>query len=231
MLDLFDDLRDGLAAVGDGAKVLGATVIRMQTCEAQRGVLGNGLGQFQRGFAWMHAAAALADVEFDEHVDDAVAVHIAQRAGEHFDADFGVHRDGQTTAARIEILRELGHAAQLRGGDDLVADVEVVHAQRGEDFGLGELLHAVADGTGLLQQQRDVGALVQLGVGTPAHAVLAREVGHALDVAVHGVEVDDERRGLDLIDRFALQLQQVVRNGFHRGFADSSAVCRPSRRA
>ncbi len=49
-------------------------------------------------------------------------------------------------------------------------------------------------GAGLLQQQGDMCAFVHLGVGSPEHLVLVGESGHALDVALHGIQVYDQRR-------------------------------------
>jgi len=110
-----------------------------------------------------------------------------------------VHCQRQAPAACGQLGRQPRHAQQLGAGHDLVADVDVGHAAGGQGFGLGHLLHAHALGTGLLHQQGQLGALVHLGMGAPAHPVLAREFGHALDVAFHGIEVQHQRGCVDQV--------------------------------
>lgn len=102
------------------------------------------------------------------------------------------------------------------GGESLIALRERITATT----------HALCPG--LLQQQGQLGAFVHLGVGPPAHLVLAGEVGHALDVAVHGVQVHHQGGGVDQVYPLADEGGEGVRRGFHRVRRCPGAVCRPS---
>jgi hypothetical protein len=75
-----------------------------------------------------------------------------------------VHRDAQLPAFGRQPVRQLRHAGQLVRRDDLVGDVDVVHAAGRHGLGLGRLLHADADRAGLHLQPAQGRALVHLGV-------------------------------------------------------------------
>ncbi len=137
-----------------------------------------------------HAAAPVADVDLDEHIDHRPSR--LQRLREPVDAERRVDGQRQPHAAG-----QRGQRRELGGVDDLVADVDVVHAGLGQRLCFREFLHAHADGAGSHLQPGDGGALVRLGVRPQAHAVRARELGHALDVALHRVEIDHQRRRVD----------------------------------
>ena len=70
-------------------------------------------------------------------------------------------------------------------------------------LGLRHLLAAHADRAERDLPRGDVGRLVGLGVRPQAHAGVAREVGHALQIALEGVEIDEEGRRVDLGQRHA----------------------------
>ncbi len=223
---------DGIAPFGRASQVLGPAMVGMQAGEVQPCMAGDRLRERHRRLARRHAAAALADVDLDEHVDPgAVRAGRVHGFGQAGDALRAVHGDGEAPAACGELLRQACHAQQLGRRDHLVADVDVRHAAGGERLGLRDLLHAGAAGTGLLQAQRQLGALVHLRVGAPAHLVLAREIGHALDVALHGVEVHDRGRGVDQVHPLAdggEQRRGGIKHGFHRGRRPRGVACRPS---
>ena len=87
--------------------------------------------------------------------------------------------------------------------DDFVADQHVAHAAADQRFGLADLLAALAHGAGRDLHQRDRRALVRLRMRTQAHAGGPRELGHPLHVALQRVEIDDQRRRVDVVDRRA----------------------------
>ncbi len=141
----------------------------------------------------------------------ALAAGLVHGHGQARNAVQAVHCQRQAPALRRQLRGQARHAQQLVRRDDLVADEEVAHAARGQRLGFGGFLHAGAGGAGALQQQGDFGALVHLGVRPPAHLVLARKAGHALDVALHRVEVDDQRGRVDRVDALAQAGAQRVR--------------------
>ena len=99
------------------------------------------------------------------------------------------------------ILCERGKAAQLAITDDLVAHQDVLHAAAHQRFRLADLLHALADRAVRDLAQRDRRRLVGLGMRAHAHAGRARKLGHFRDVAIERVEIDDQRRRIDVCDR------------------------------
>jgi len=146
----------------------------------------------------------VADVDLDEDVDRAAGR--GDGAGEPLDALNRIDRDRQPDA-----FGERGDARQLGSVDHLVRDVDVVDAGGGERFRLARLLDADADRAGLSLHPRDRRALVHLRVRPQPDAVAARERRHGGEVSLHRVEVDDERRRVDRLDRIAdLRLRRGV---------------------
>ena len=97
-------------------------------------------------------------------------------------------------------LGEGGDAGILLGADDLVGD-EDVGAELGGDLGLSDGGAGEAGaGAGGELTLRDLGGLVGFEVRAELAVALREEVGHPLDVALHGAEVDDEGGGLDVGD-------------------------------
>ena len=92
---------------------------------------------------------------------------------------------------------------ELRGADDLVGDEHVAHAGGDERLRLADLLAADADGAALELRERDLRALVRLRVRAQRDAGAAHRVRHQVEVALERVEVDDERRGVDVVDGIA----------------------------
>ena len=188
--------------------MLHAAVVGLQAGVAQAaGAVGQLTRQRHGGVAGRHAAAALANVDLDVDVD-----HRARQPhglGQALDAFAAVDRDGQLAAARGQLVRQRGHAAQLADGQQLVGDEDVVDAAGGQRLGLAHRLHAQADGAGLQLQVGELGALVHLGVRAQAQAVAAGESAHALQVAVGGVQVDHQRRRVDGVHALADQGTQA----------------------
>ena len=92
---------------------------------------------------------------------------------------------------------------ELRRSDDLVGDEHIADAGCDERLRFADFLAADTDGAALDLQVRDVGALVRLRVWTERDARAARRVGHQVEVALEGVEVDDERGRVDVVDGVA----------------------------
>jgi hypothetical protein len=202
---------------------------------------GDRLRQHDGGLAGRHAAAALADVDFDEDVEQGLRsagsppLDSRREPGNALQA---VHRNRQPAARRLQALRQRGHPLQLGRVDDLVADVDVGHAGRGQRLGLRGLLHAHAHGASLHLQPCEKGALVHLGVRAKPHPVGARKCGHARQVELHRVEIDHCRGSVD--GGHALACQGSQRGGqrrmglrwcFHRATRFPGGRCPTSRPA
>ena len=174
------------------AQVLGAAVVGLQSGEPQAGR--HHLVRERTGGSGRNAAAPLADVDLDEHVG--LAARGSQREGKLLHAKRRVDRNADPDAPR-----QLGQPGELVRRNHFVADVDVRHALGGEALRLADLLYTHTDRAGVDLQPRDGRALVHLRVGAQAHLVIARERGHALQVALHCIEVDHERRRVDRVDR------------------------------
>jgi hypothetical protein len=166
-----------------------------QTREAEAGAGGDVAGEGEDGFAGSDAAALHADVDLDQ---DAEADAAGPGRGVHLgDVGGSVDGDGDVGAGAGD---EGGEAAGLDRADDLVGDQDVADAGGGEDLGLAELGAGDADGAGGELAVGDGRALVALRVGALGNATGGELAGDAGDVAVHGVEVDEERRSVEVGD-------------------------------
>ena len=101
------------------------------------------------------------------------------------------------------LLRERREARELGGADDLVGDEHVADARGDERLRLADFLAADAGGPALDLQLGDRGALVRLRVRAQRDARAVRRVRHQVEVALEGVEVDDERGRVDVVDGVA----------------------------
>ena len=96
--------------------------------------------------------------------------------------------------------RKLRQPVDLQRIDDLVGDQHVADAACDDRLGFGDLLTAHADSAAEVHlDARDVGGLVGLGVCAMTHAHFPGEIAHPLHVALEGVEIDDQRRRLDVL--------------------------------
>src|SRR5207237_9107562 len=84
--------------------------------------------------------------------------------------------------------------------DDLVADEHIVDAAVDERFGLRHLLAARAHGAQRELALGDLRALVRLRMRPHAHLLTLHRVGQRAQVALEGVELDEERRRIDVLD-------------------------------
>ena len=213
---LLGRLDDGGVALGHGTQVLRAAVVGLQAGQAQAAAPRQLARQGDGALVRRHAAAALADVDFDVHVDHRAGQH--HGLGQPLDAFAAVHRDGQAPPARVQLVRQRRHAAQLGHAEHLVADQHVVDAAGAQRLGLGHGLRAQAHCAGLQLQAPEQRALVRLAVRAQAQAVLGGEFDHALQVAVDRVEIDHQRGRADVIDALAHQRAQVIGQGFRLCF-------------
>lgn len=152
--------------------------------------MGHHLPRQAAGLRRCHATTALADIDLDE--DRGAAPLCVQRRGEPLDAEDRIDRHRQLHApGQCREPRQLGR------GDDFVADEDVGHAAFGQSLGLADLLNAHPDGAGLHLQPCDRRALVGFGMRPEPQPVNPHKGGHRLEVALHRVQIDDQRRCVD----------------------------------
>src|SRR5262249_57915462 len=89
---------------------------------------------------------------------------------------------------------------QLAITDDLIAHKDVLRAAAHQGLCLADLLYALTCSALRDLPQRDGNRFVGLGMRTHANPCRARKLGHSRNIAIEHVEVDDERRGVDVID-------------------------------
>src|SRR5581483_4912614 len=129
------------------------------------------LRERKRRLARRDAAAAHAHLDLDVDVELRAARRERRHAVRMVDAD-----------TDLRTLRERGKAGDLGGADHFVAHQHI--ADRADrDLALGDLR-----------------AFVRLGVGAHAHAATLHRVGHGAQVALEGVELDNQRGSIDLLE-------------------------------
>ncbi len=101
------------------------------------------------------------------------------------------------------VAREACEPFQLPQAHHLIADEDVAHAARHQDLGLGDLLAAHADRAPRDLLGRNDRRFVGLGVRAQPNAEPAHRCSHRVEIALEGVEVDDQRRCVDLGKRRA----------------------------
>src|SRR3990172_10454589 len=130
-------------------------------------------------------AAAEADVDLDQHTDGCAGV--LRRLSNLIEPETRVYADLDVGAA----LRERGHPRALIAADHLVRDQNIV-AEPGCYFRLGDRRAGQPDARARRQlTPRDLRCLVSLEVRPQLAWPLGEELGHALDVPLHGGDVDD----------------------------------------
>ena len=105
--------------------------------------------------------------------------------------------------ADLGAARQRRQPVELGRARHLVGDQHVADAALHQHLGFRHLLAAHADRAEFHLPGRDDGRLVRLGMRTQPHAGLADEVRHAPQVALEGVEIDDQRRRVDVGERHA----------------------------
>ena len=192
-VDRVDGVGDRLRAFLIGRQVLGAAVIGLQAPELEMRRVGDAARERRRVAAGRDPAALHADFDLDQGAEF--------DAGLLGDARRGVNLLGRVETQRdLRLAREPGEPAQLALAHHLVAHQDVGDAAAHQGLGFADLLHALADRPGRDLAARDRRRLVGLGMRAHTHAGGVGEAGHLGDVAVEGVEVDHQRRRLDIGD-------------------------------
>ena len=178
-------------------------MIGLQSAEGEPGCRRDVRRQYRRGFAGRHAATCHADIDFNQGVE--------------YDTDFTCGARGRVDLfGRVEaqadagIAREGRETAQLVRADHLVAHQHIAHTATHQRFGLTYFLAALADGAGGDLLHGDYRALVGLGMRAQPHARGAGEVGKLRQVGLESVQVDNQRGGVDLVERRADGCRWIV---------------------
>ncbi len=177
------------------ADVLRAAVVGVDARKAKIGARDDRLDERQRRPARRDAAAAHAD----------------------FQLDIGFHGRARALRRRLQVahvvrvvdadadaraLRERGEALELARAHDFIRDQHVADAALDHRLGLRHLLAAHAHRAGRDLALADFGALVGLGVRAHPHAAL-HEVREPFQVGLERVQVEDQRRRIDLLQPHA----------------------------
>ena len=90
---------------------------------------------------------------------------------------------------------------RLVGAHDGVGDEQVVEARFGEHLGLRRLRESQTRCAGRDLAAADLDDLVRLGVGAQANPARAGALRHARDIALEHVEIDEDDRGFEIVNR------------------------------
>ena len=194
---LVGGLGDRLAALLPAAQMLRRAVIGLQSGKGEVRRVGDLPREVERRLARLDAAAVAAHVDLD--IDRQGDPGLARRRVERADLAriVGAHADPGA-------MRQRRQPPQFLPADDLVGDEHVRDPAIDHRLGLADLLHAHADGAELDLLQRDDRAFVGLGVRPRLDRRLpAMRSAQAAQIALEGVEIDDQGRGVDLVERHA----------------------------
>ena len=176
--------------------MLGGAVVALQSRKAQRRMAGDGARQLRRRGAGGDATAPSAHIDFHIHVDaDGLG---AGCLGQRLHLTCVVHQHADAGASG-----QLGEVAQFGVADDLVGHQHVADARVDEHRRLAHLLAANADSAQRHLPARDLRTLVAFAVRAQAHRMTRESVRHALQVALERIKVEDQRGGIDGVDRVA----------------------------
>src|SRR3989442_2992820 len=147
------------------------------------------------GLARLHAGAPVAGVDVDHHVEGHAVFDGRARERVHVlgvvDADHRVRRLGHQAHEPADRARR----HHLRG------DQEAMDAEARHHLGLAELRARDAEGAGADLPARDLGTAMGLGVRAQLLAGGAHVLGHALQVPLEAIHVEQQRGRRDLVTR------------------------------
>ena len=172
------------------AEMLCGAVIGLKPPERQMLLSGNRGGEVRSRLAWCRAATPVAAVDLDQHLQ----AHARAGGGgiELVDVLGVVGADSD-----LGFTRQPSQLVLLAAPDDLVGDQDVGDATAHHHFGFGHLLATDADRAERHLLQRDQGRLVRLAVRAQTHRIGAGFLGHALQVALERIEIEDKSRRVD----------------------------------
>jgi hypothetical protein len=187
---------NGSGALLGLSQMLRAPVIGLQPAKAQPVLVEDGLCQISRSTARRHPAAPGTGIYLHQHAKRRTSRPRRMRIGGNLCCIIGTH--GHRGAGG-----KCCQTAHLGLAHDLVGDQHVRDTAIDQHFGLRHLLAALAHGTARGLRKGHVRALVGLGMGAQAHAGGLRIRRHGIEIALEGIQVDDQRRRVDSRHRIA----------------------------
>ena len=211
-------------------QVLRAAVIGLQPAKLQARRVGDAARESPRPLARRDAAALHADVDLDQPAElDAEVLRDARGGVDLLGASRSTARSSHPAASAAS-------RRNLRSPTTWLLTRMSFTPPRTSASASPTFCTHWPDGAVRDLPQRDRGRFVRLGVRAHAHAGRARELGHLRDVAVERVEVDDERRRVDVCDRSRRSRRAAGSSVYRKSFqavayscagADLSIVARP----
>lgn len=154
---------------------------------------GDPLGERDRRGPGRDAAALHPDIDLDERLDPPAGCF--RRPLEQGDLDRVINADGDARKTR-----EAEESRELLPADHLVGDDDVADAAPDERLGLADLLNALPHRAGALGlKPGDRGGFVGLRMGPEPRSGRREQGGHGVEVPLEGVEVEQQRRRVDLV--------------------------------
>src|SRR5438128_1093314 len=185
----------GLAALLPARHVRAVTRVALQPAQPQRPTVDHGAGEGEGGLSRLHAGAPVADVDVDHHVEGHAVLDGRARERVHV---LGVVDDDHR-------VRRLGHQAREPADrarrHHLRGDQEAMDAEARHHLGLAELRARDAEGAGGDLPARDLGTAMGLGVRAQLLAGGAHVLGHALQIPLEAIHVEQQRGRRDLVTR------------------------------
>ena len=167
----------------------------MKTGESKRCETRDQGRKFGCGFTRRNAATP-SHIHFHIDVDD----HSSRRCNPgkiaHRGRGISQHTDSRPRCKRNQTF-------EFGGAHHLVGDQYVTHPGFNENRGLAHFLAADPHRTERHLPQRDLGCLVTFGVGTQPHTTASKRIGHALQIALEGVEVEQQRGRINICQAIA----------------------------
>jgi hypothetical protein len=174
--------------------VLRSAVVCLQAAEPQPRRIGNVACQLRSRLSRGNAAALHS--HFDFHEAAQLDTGLAGGTWRGVNGSRGIETQGDG-----RVLRQRSEPVQLVRVDDFVGDQDIANAATYERFGLADLLAALPHCTCRDLHLCNRRALVRLRVRSKAHACRPGKSRHALEVLQEGVEIDDQCRRVDFVDR------------------------------
>jgi hypothetical protein len=213
------------SALGRRALVLEVALVALDAHQPQPPERPQPLGE-RDGAVRVDPRAVLADVDVEQRVDRS-RVRRRQRGVERPGGPGVVDHDRDPLLGMR--AHQPGEPRGLGGPHELGGDEHVPEARRQHHLGLAELGDAHAHGARVEEAAGDVRRLGGLEVRAQRDAA-AEPVGHAPDVGLEDVEVDDDRGGVERLHPRADRVAHGACSRAAASIAAASCACRGSSR-
>ena len=188
--------------VGGVARGVVVALVGVDTAQGQAGRVEHVSGQIDGLVRFDHAGAALAHVDLDAQIQ---WIGAAKGLAQQLDLVGMIHADGQP-----DPLRQRSQPPQLGRSNHLVGDEDVVDAAIGEDLGLTGLGATDALCASLDLALGHCEHAVGLDVRPQPGASVLGDLRRARDVGVQDVQVQHQRRRVQILDRPANRRRRVA---------------------